>query len=160
MEPNLKIQICTFNDAPSSKIEDKVEIKTSAQEFHDVLNGKPHHLANITPDKVHGCTLYSGDLGSSTGSTIEWHYAHEVDDGKYKVVYKIIGGHFSEEYSNFLIIYDAIPKPEDGDHTIVHWILFEYEKPDENNPDPTSLPEYLCGILLKILMHISKRKQM
>ncbi|CAM8990273.1 unnamed protein product [Rhodiola kirilowii] len=151
--------------AVKGKIEDKVEIKTSAQEFHDVFNGKPHHLANITPDKVHGCTLHSGDLGS-TGSTIEWHYTHEgekkstkqiieVDDGKYKVVYKIIGGHFSEEYTNFHITYDAIPKPEDGDHTVVHWIL-EYEKPDENTPDPTSLLEYLCGITKDIDAHIQE----
>uniref|UniRef100_A0A7N0TAA4 Bet v I/Major latex protein domain-containing protein n=1 Tax=Kalanchoe fedtschenkoi TaxID=63787 RepID=A0A7N0TAA4_KALFE len=143
------------------KIEAKVEIKSSAQEFHDVVNGKPHHLANISPDKMHGCTLHSGDLGS-TGSIIEWHYTHEgvkkstkqiieVDDGKYKVVYKIIGGHFSE-YPNFHITYDAIPKPGDGG-TIVH-LIFEYEKPDENTPDPTSLLEYLCDLTKEVDAHI------
>ncbi|CAM8986537.1 unnamed protein product [Rhodiola kirilowii] len=79
----------------------------------------------------------------------------EVDDGKYKVVYKIIGGDFSEEYNNFHVMYDAIPKPEDGDHNIVHWI-FEYEKPDENTPDPTSLLEYLCGVTKDIDAHIQQ----
>uniref|UniRef100_A0A7N0UJL8 Bet v I/Major latex protein domain-containing protein n=1 Tax=Kalanchoe fedtschenkoi TaxID=63787 RepID=A0A7N0UJL8_KALFE len=149
--------------AVKGKIEDRVEIKTSGQEFHDVFNGKPHHLANISPEKIHGCTLHSGDLGS-TGSTIEWHYTHEgvkkstkqiieVDDGKYKVVYKITEGHFSEEYSNFHIIYDAIPKPDGG--TIVHWI-FEFEKPGEETPDPTSLLEYLCDLTKDIDAHIQE----
>uniref|UniRef100_A0A7N0TYQ0 Bet v I/Major latex protein domain-containing protein n=1 Tax=Kalanchoe fedtschenkoi TaxID=63787 RepID=A0A7N0TYQ0_KALFE len=146
------------------KIEDKVEIKSSAQEFHDVFNGKPHHLANITPEKMHGFTLHSGELGSS-GSIVEFHYTHEgvkkftklhieVDDGKHRVDYKIIGGNFSEEYSNFHTIYDAIPKP-DGEGAVVHWI-FEYEKPDENTPDPTSLLEYLCGVSKDIDAHIQQ----
>ncbi|CAM8990274.1 unnamed protein product [Rhodiola kirilowii] len=143
------------------KLEERVEIKTSAQEFHDVFNGKPHHLANVTPDKINGCTLHSGDLGA-TNSTIEWHYNHEgkekstkciieVDDGKYKVVYKAIGGDFSEEYNNFHVTYDAIPKPEDGG-TIVHWIL-EFEKPDENTPDPSTLLEFLCDLTKDIDAH-------
>ncbi|KAL9670397.1 hypothetical protein QQ045_007948 [Rhodiola kirilowii] len=111
--------------AIKGKLEERVEIKTSAQEYHDVFNGKPHHLANVTLDKVNGCTLHSGDLGApltlqSNGTTIMGKEKStkciiEVDDGKYKVVYKIIGGDFSEEYNNFHVTYDAIPKPEDGE---------------------------------------------
>uniref|UniRef100_A0A7N0T9K6 Bet v I/Major latex protein domain-containing protein n=1 Tax=Kalanchoe fedtschenkoi TaxID=63787 RepID=A0A7N0T9K6_KALFE len=142
------------------KIEAKVDIKSSAQEFHDVVKGKPHHLPNMSPDKMHGFTLHSGDLGS-TGSIIEWHYTHDgvkkytkeiidVDDGKYKMVFKVIEGNFSE-YPNFHITYDAIPKPDGG--TIVHWI-FEYEKPDENTPDLTSLLEFVCDLTKDIDAHI------
>ncbi len=57
------------------KVEGDVEIKAPAEKFHEVISGRPHHISNVTPEKVQGCALHEGDWGVE-GSVIYWNYVH------------------------------------------------------------------------------------
>lgn len=57
------------------KVEADVEIKAPAETFYEVFSGRPHHIANITPEKIQGCALHEGDWGTE-GSVIYWDYVH------------------------------------------------------------------------------------
>jgi hypothetical protein len=57
------------------KVEGDVEIKASAEKFHEVFSGRPHHVSNVCPDKIQGCALHEGDWGNE-GSVIYWDYVH------------------------------------------------------------------------------------
>lgn len=59
----------------TGQLETDVEIKASAKKFHEVFSCRPHHVANICPDKIHGVDLHEGDWGNS-GSVISWRYLH------------------------------------------------------------------------------------
>lgn len=57
------------------KVEADVEIKAPAETFYEVFSGRPHHISNITPEKIQGCALHEGDWGTE-GSVIYWDYVH------------------------------------------------------------------------------------
>jgi hypothetical protein len=57
------------------KVEGDAEIKAPAEKFHEVISGRPHHISNVTPEKVQGCALHEGDWGVE-GSVICWNYVH------------------------------------------------------------------------------------
>ena len=56
------------------KLEFNVEIKATAEAFHNLFAKKPHHVANAT-NKVHGVELLKGEWGT-VGSHIVWNYVH------------------------------------------------------------------------------------
>lgn len=58
-----------------SKVETDVEIKASAEKFHEVFSCRPHHISNVCPDKIQGVALHEGDWGNE-GSVICWDYVH------------------------------------------------------------------------------------
>lgn len=59
----------------TGKLEADVEIKASAEKFHDMFCNKPHHVSNTCSEKVQGCELHDGDWGTE-GSIICWSYVH------------------------------------------------------------------------------------
>ncbi|KAJ6312688.1 hypothetical protein OIU77_014249 [Salix suchowensis] len=140
----------------SGKMEAEVEIKVSAKTFHDVFSCRPHHVSNMSPAKVQNVDLHEGDWGKP-GTVISWSYVHDgvakiskqvieaIDDVKLSTTFKVIGGDITTEFKNFKIIVHATPKGEGS--CLVHWTL-EYEKLNENVPDPRTL--------LELLIHISK----
>lgn len=50
-----------------------VEIKSTAEEFYNVLKSKIQHLPNISSDKVHGVEVQEGDWEAS-GSVKLWKF--------------------------------------------------------------------------------------
>jgi len=57
------------------KVEANVHIKASAEEFHDVLCNRTHHIANILPQKIKSVEIHKGEWGTE-GSIISWNYLH------------------------------------------------------------------------------------
>lgn len=57
------------------KLEGSIEIKSKAEDFHDVFSCRPHHISNVTPEKIQGVGMHEGDWGTP-GSTIVWDYVH------------------------------------------------------------------------------------
>ncbi|KVI05459.1 Bet v I domain-containing protein [Cynara cardunculus var. scolymus] len=134
--------------ALTGKLIAHVEMNSGGRVLHDLLRHNPHDIASICPHKVHGCDLVSGQRGA-VGSTILWHYTHdgkqhstkelieEIDEANQKIVFKVIEGELVEEiYKTFKITFQVEPK-QDGKQ-LGTW-TFEFEKPNVNVPDPTSL---------------------
>lgn len=57
------------------KVEANVHIKASADQFHDVLSNRTHHIANIFPKVVKSVEIHKGEWGTE-GSIISWSYSH------------------------------------------------------------------------------------
>lgn len=72
---------------------------------------------------------------------------------KNSTTHKVIEGDLLELYKSFTIIVEATPK-EGG--SLVHWTL-EYEKLNEDVPDPNSFLEYLCGVSTEIDGHLHEQ---
>jgi len=45
------------------KVEANVHIMASAEEFHDVLCSKTHHIANMSPQKIKSVEILKGEWG-------------------------------------------------------------------------------------------------
>ena len=55
------------------KMEADIEIKASADKFHDVFGNKPHHVPNASPQKLQSGDLHEGEFGKQ-GSVVNWNY--------------------------------------------------------------------------------------
>ncbi|KAI3517057.1 hypothetical protein L1887_16264 [Cichorium endivia] len=142
-----------------------VEISTSGKLLYDLLWHKPHDCSSICPEKVHGCDLESGERGA-VGSTIMWHYTHdgkkkyakelieEIDETNHKIVLNVIGGEVKETYNYFRLTFHCEEK--DGKQYVV-WTM-EFERPSISVPYPTSVMDYLCGLVKDMDDHHSSRK--
>ncbi|KAL3501903.1 hypothetical protein ACH5RR_036352 [Cinchona calisaya] len=132
----------------------QTEIKGAGGDvFHEVFRQRPHHLANMSPEKVHGFTLLGGGLGT-VGSVIQWDYTHDgkervakqfienIDEEKQSVRFKMIEGDLMDLYKTFIITYHVDKRV---DYNLVTW-TFEYEKLNENIPHP--------GTLLSLFLHV------
>ncbi|XP_062175604.1 MLP-like protein 31 [Alnus glutinosa] len=144
------------------KVEGDVEIKAPAEKFHEVISGRPHHLSNVTPEKVQGCALHEGDWGVE-GSVIYWNYVHDgeakvakekivaTDDTNKSITFKVIEGDLLKEYKNFVIVVQATPK---GEGSLVHWTL-EYEKLKDDIPEPNTLLQFLIDVSKDLDAHLT-----
>ncbi|KAJ4840589.1 hypothetical protein Tsubulata_021424 [Turnera subulata] len=132
-------------------LEAEVEVKTDAKTIHDVFSCRPHHISNMTPEKIQGVDLHEGDLGTP-GTVLIWNYVHEgvpkiakevveaIDDVNLSTTFKVIEGDLLTEFKDFKATVKATPKAN-GEGAIAHW-HFEYEKLHEGIPDPHSLLEF------------------
>ncbi|KAJ4840590.1 hypothetical protein Tsubulata_021425 [Turnera subulata] len=135
----------------------QVEIKTDAKTFHDVFSARPHHISNMTPEKIKGVDLHEGDLGTA-GTILVWNYVHEgvpkiakviveaIDDVNLSTTFTVIEGDLLTEFKVFKNTVKATPKAN-GEGTIVLWHI-EYEKLHEGIPDPHSM--------VKLGIHLTK----
>ncbi|KAJ4840591.1 hypothetical protein Tsubulata_021426 [Turnera subulata] len=143
-------------------LEAEVELKTDAKTIHDVFSGRPHHISNMTPERIQGFELHEGDLGTP-GTILTWSYLHEgipkiakevveaIDDVNLSTTFKVIKGDLLTEYKDFKTTVKATPRAN-GEGTIAHW-HFEYEKLHEGIPDPHSLLDFTIHLTKDIDDH-------
>ncbi|KDP44595.1 hypothetical protein JCGZ_22177 [Jatropha curcas] len=147
----------------TGKLEADVEIKASADKFHDVFGSRPHHLKHATPHNVQGCELHDGEFGKE-GSVVCWNYVHDgvpkvakdivekIDNVNLFTTYKVIEGDILKEYKSFKFTVKATPKDTGS---VVRWTL-DYEKLNKNIPDPHSILQLLIEISKDIDAHLTK----
>ncbi|WVZ01420.1 hypothetical protein V8G54_027489 [Vigna mungo] len=128
------------------KVEANVHIKASAEQFHDVLCNRTHHIANIFP-KVNGVLR-----DPSSPGTIYTEVVESIDKEKNKTDFKVIDGDLLKHYKNFKFIVQATPK-EDG--SVVNWVM-EYEKQNSHTPDPYTLLELGIEMTKEIGAYLTK----
>ncbi|XP_023528478.1 MLP-like protein 43 [Cucurbita pepo subsp. pepo] len=137
------------------KLEIDVEIKASAEKFHEILHQKPHHMSKASSDKIQSCELHEGEWGK-VGSILYFTYVHDgkvsvakdvieaVDEENNSFTWKVLEGDLLEYYKSFRIRVQSIPKDEGS---VIHFTL-EYEKLHEGIPDSHSLLQ-LCADVSK-----------
>ncbi|KAG4947758.1 hypothetical protein AAZX31_15G256000 [Glycine max] len=145
------------------KVEANVHIKASADQFHNVLCNRTHHIANIFPGKVQSVEIHKGEWGTE-GSVISWNYLHEgkvcvakemvegIDMKNNKMTFKVIEGDLLGHYKSFKFLLQVTPK-EKG--SVVNWVL-EYEKQNDNTPDPYTLLELTVEMSKEIGAYLSQ----
>ncbi|CAK9318403.1 unnamed protein product [Citrullus colocynthis] len=143
------------------KVEKDVPIRASAAKFHEMFHKKPHHISKAASGKIHGVDLLEGEWGK-VGSIICWRYFHggkprvtkeiieEVDEENNSITFKVIGGDITEEYKDFRIKIQCIPKNRGS---IVHWTL-EYEKLHDEIPDSYNLLQFCVSVSKDIDVHL------
>ncbi|GMJ13336.1 MLP-like protein 28 [Hibiscus trionum] len=151
----------------TGKVEADVEIKASAEQFHDMFANKLHHVHHTCNDKVRGCDLHEGEWGN-VGTVFEFHYTHDgkdkvakevveaVDPDKNLIVFRVIDGDLMKEYKSFLLTLQAFPKSE-GSGSIVHWKM-EYEKLHDGIDHPETLLQLGLDISKDIDAHLTQAK--
>ncbi|KDO64572.1 hypothetical protein CISIN_1g039477mg, partial [Citrus sinensis] len=75
-----------------------------------------------------------------------------IDNENYITNYKVIEGNLLELYKSFSSTVKVTPK-ENDDGSLVHWI-FEYEKLNEDVPDPTGKLQILIDVAKDIDAHL------
>jgi hypothetical protein len=145
------------------KLETDVEIKASPKQFHHMFTHKPHHISNVSSDKVQGCELHDGAWGT-VGSVIHWKYFHDgkprvskqiveaIDDEKNSLTFRVIEGDLLEHFNSFVITMQANPK-DGGEGGIIHW-TFVYEKKHGEIIDPHTLLEFAVDLSKDIEAHL------
>ncbi|CAI0448739.1 unnamed protein product [Linum tenue] len=122
------------------KLEAYVGIRVAADLFHDIFSGRPHHISDMAPEKIKACAVHEGDWGKP-GTVINWDYCH---------------GDLMKEYKNFKLVVQATPQ-SGGEWSLVHWTL-EYEKLNEEIPEPFSLLQFVVHTSKDIDDHHTKKK--
>ncbi|XP_022955481.1 MLP-like protein 43 isoform X2 [Cucurbita moschata] len=137
------------------KLETDIEIRASAEKFHEIIHQRPHHISNICSDKIQGVELHEGEW-DKVGTILYWRYVHDgkncamkivieaVDEKNNSFTWKVLEGDLLEYYKSFRIRVQSIPKDEGS---VIHFTL-EYEKLHEGIPDSHSLLQ-LCADVSK-----------
>ncbi|KAK7334631.1 hypothetical protein VNO80_26391 [Phaseolus coccineus] len=142
---NKKVSISIINRGVSQpqKIETKVHMKASAEQFYDVFCNRLHHIPNISPQQVQSVQIQKGEWGTE-GSIISWNYIHDgnscvakevvegIDRENYKLSFKVLEGDLLGHYKSFKSNLQVTPK-ENG--SVVMYTV-EYEKQENHIPDP------------------------
>ncbi|PON94454.1 Major latex protein domain containing protein [Trema orientale] len=147
------------------KLETDVEIKASANKFHDIFKHRPHHISNVSTDKIQGCDIHEGEWGT-VGSVIYWNYFHDgkprvakeiveaIDDEKNLITFRVIEGDLMEHFKTFKLTIQANPKTE-GEGCVVHWTL-EFEKHHGEIIDPHTLLQFVADVSKDLESHLAE----
>ncbi|XP_050372026.1 MLP-like protein 34 [Argentina anserina] len=154
------------------KVETHIDIKACAERFYDIWLNKPHQIPNmitshtrarLTSVDVHGDDRHSG---GKVGTLSSWNY---VQDGKAKVAeeiiesierenksvtWKVIGGDLLEHYKSFKFILQITTQNGDQALSVAYWIL-EYEKVNDNVPDPHGLLQLVIDVNKDVDAHLN-----
>ncbi|XP_030529279.1 MLP-like protein 31 [Rhodamnia argentea] len=149
------------------KMEIDFEIKAPADKFHDVFSCRPHHIPNISADKIQGVEMHDGDWGKA-GSIISWNYTHDgeakvakelieaIDDEKNLTTFRVLEGDLMKLYKNFVFSVQATSK--EGGGSIVH-LTIEYEKLSEEVTEPYSMLQFGVHLSKDIDLHLMEQAQ-
>ncbi|KAL2546173.1 MLP-like protein [Forsythia ovata] len=144
----------------TGKLVSTVDIKSDGDVFHEIFRERPHHISGMSPANIQKCDLHDGQWGT-VGSVIYWNYTHDgkdrvakeiieaVDEEKKSVTFKVIEGDLMELYNTFKLI---VHVDTTGDDNLVTWTL-EYEKKNENIPDPNTLMNFCLAVTKDIETH-------
>ncbi|KAI9169281.1 hypothetical protein LWI28_010095 [Acer negundo] len=144
------------------QVETDIEIKTPADKFHEVFSCRPHHMSNVTSEKIQGVELHEGEWGK-VGSIIFWNYMHDgvaetakevieaIDDENYSTTFRVIEGHLLEKYKDFDATVQVTPKKDGG--SLVHWTI-KYEKANEQAQDAKGIIQLVSDMTKDLDAHL------
>ncbi|GAA0139866.1 hypothetical protein Leryth_005827 [Lithospermum erythrorhizon] len=127
----------------------QIEIKCDDNLFFEVLRYGLSHVSKLSPETIQGCDLVEGQWGA-VGCVICWNFncdgkenvAKEmisvIDEKNRLMEFKVIEGDMMKAYKSFVSTFQSA-------NNTVTWTI-EYEKTNENVPNPTSLLELLAKI--------------
>ena len=149
--------------APVGKVERKLEVQISADDYYNLFKSQVYKLAHISSDIVQKVELQEGCQWHTNGGVKSWNVIHEgkaisakermeIDDASKSVTFNIIEGDMMKEFKSFKTTMQAVPKG-DGEGCIANWCI-EYEKLNENVPAPISYLDTVEKLTRDIEAHL------
>ncbi|CAI9296923.1 unnamed protein product [Lactuca saligna] len=142
----------------------QVDIKCNADVFLGLFRYRPNNLSKIAPDHILGCQLVEGEWGA-IGSKVIWNYKIDgkllsskqvleaADEKNKSITYTPLEG------DAMLQIYKSLKAhihfTENGENNFVTWTL-EYEKINEDVPDPDALIDLAYKVTKVVELHLLK----
>jgi hypothetical protein len=74
-----------------------------------------------------------------------------IDKKNNKITYRELGGDLLKDYKSMKMIMQVVPQKVGG---VVHWIV-EYEKLNNNGPNPHSFSNYCVEVLKRVDAHLA-----
>ncbi|XP_074309767.1 MLP-like protein 31 [Silene latifolia] len=145
--------------AKIQKMDGKVELNCSAEKVFETLRANQPNVSQLCSDAVPGVTLHQGDWHCA-GSTFKWDlnmggkptYVVErtdaIDVENMKITRSIIDGELLTHYKSLKTHFQPIPKGN-GKSCVMTYSL-EYEKIDENAPEPHEFYNFCHGVFKKL----------
>ncbi|KAJ7954245.1 MLP-like protein [Quillaja saponaria] len=141
----------------------EIDIKTSAEIFYNTLRGKTQTtVSDIAPDHLHKVEFHEGDGETSgsvkqatfkVGDTVEiLKKKIHFDDENKIITYVVFEGDVLKHYNSYKVTLQVTSKGAVG---LVRWSL-EYEKLNDEAPEPTKYLEFLVNVTKKIEAHLIK----
>ncbi|KAJ7954247.1 MLP-like protein [Quillaja saponaria] len=149
--------------AQPSTLAVEIDIKTSAENFYNTLKGKTQTtVSDIAPDHLHKVEFHEGD-GQTSGSVklVTFKVGDAVENLKKKIhfddenkiiTYIVFEGDLLKHYNSYKVTLQVTPKGAVG---LVRW-SWEYEKLNDDAPEPIKYLEFLVNITKKIEAHLIK----
>ncbi|OMO99694.1 hypothetical protein COLO4_13135 [Corchorus olitorius] len=140
--------------AQIAKMHVQAEVKSSAEKFYDIYRNKLHLMPKISPREFKEGKVIQGDW-RSVGSVRVWSYVasgnvetvketiEAVDDESKTITVSIVEGDVKKYYKSFKSTINVLPSAS-GQGSLVKWTL-EFEKRNENIPDPTMYTDFLVN---------------
>ncbi|CAI9091551.1 OLC1v1026612C1 [Oldenlandia corymbosa var. corymbosa] len=129
------------------KLVSSTEIKLDGKLIHEILTHKPYCMTSTSPKFIQGVELLDDREWGKVGSVRLWKFISQdgktsvakdiieaVDDANKSVTFRMIEGDILMVYNTFAITYNF---DKVGGSNLVT-CTFEYEKKDDNIPDPHS----------------------
>ncbi|KAL2940072.1 MLP-like protein 31 [Bienertia sinuspersici] len=144
------------------KVEGQTELKCHADKFFDTWACKPLQIPNICTNKIIKLEVQEGEC-HKVGAVKNWTYCfkhngvaettfslttrvEELDVEKRVIRYSYHGGFILEKYyKTFKSKMQVTPKNGTNEGCFVNW-SFEYEKMNENVPEPNMYIDYLLDL--------------
>ncbi|XP_074309766.1 MLP-like protein 31 [Silene latifolia] len=146
--------------AKMHKMDGKVELNCSAQKIFETLGAKLAQVPKLCPGVISQITVQQGDW-HSVGSIHKWDlnmggksiYAvgrnDAIDEKTLKINRTIVEGELLKYYKSLKLHFQPIPKGNNGKSCVMIFGL-EYEKMDEDAPDPTEFFNFVHDVFVKL----------
>ncbi|KAI3900301.1 hypothetical protein MKW92_010681 [Papaver armeniacum] len=119
------------------KLDVEYKAKCSAEKLYTMLTRDAPKLPNYAPQTINKCQVLPGDGEVRLGSIFVWDYITAVDHKNMSLTYTVFDGHLTDDYPSFANILVITPTQRNGNNNcLVKWSV-EYEKANEDIPDPT-----------------------
>ncbi|RZC92811.1 hypothetical protein C5167_028065 [Papaver somniferum] len=133
------------------KLEVEYKAKCPAEKLYTMLTRDAPKLPNYASQTINKCQVLPGDGEVRLGSIFVWDYVQgdkpsavitkvkitAVDHKNMSLTYTVFEGHLTDDYPSFANILAITPTQRNGNNNfLVKWSV-EYEKANEDIPDPT-----------------------
>ncbi|OMO99688.1 hypothetical protein COLO4_13142 [Corchorus olitorius] len=145
------------------KMDCQVEIKSSAEQFFDAFKNNMQLMPKLGSQVIKDVKLVQGDwqsvgcvrlwtvtIGGGTENATE--QLEAIDDESKMLTFKLVGGHIMNAYKSFKSFLKVTPK---GEGSLVNWSM-EYEKQNDNIPEPVAYKDFLTTWIKNVDASLSK----
>ncbi|KAI3904201.1 hypothetical protein MKX01_030694 [Papaver californicum] len=154
------------------KLDVEYKAKCSAEKLYAMLTRDAPRIPKYAPQTIHDVQVLPGDGEVRLGSLFVWDYVLDdkpstvmtkvkitaVDHNSMSLTYTVFEGHLTDDYTSFANILAITPTDRNGNNNcLVKWSV-QYEKANEDVPDPTSFMKMLVDFTKELDTNLDKEE--